>query len=95
MVSTIRSEHERRYPGINSRWLAYCYAMDRHPTCGPCGPQGGVVWLSARYKRAAAELGICHCAKSACARMAKLKDPAVTEKIWRYALEERDAKVLD
>lgn len=84
-MTDIQRDYEQRYPGLNSRWLAYCYAVDRHPTdsIGPRVAEIPVVWIGGRVDRAVAELGITR------ERLRPDEHQAVTDKLWQYAVEER------
>lgn len=89
-MSELRAEHEARYPGLPSRWLAYCYAVGREPRSGAAGAPPGEPstgeWFAAHIARVKAELGFVYRGD-----MSDAKHQAVTEKLWQYAVEERDA----
>lgn len=86
-MTDIQRDHERRYHGMNSRWLAYGYAVGRNPTGSPAdripGVELPVIWIGSRMDRARTEIGN--------------RDGALTpgehtrcdELLWRYAAEER------
>lgn len=40
-MSDPRAEQEARYPGLPSRWLAYCYAVGGSRKAGPRGARQG------------------------------------------------------
>lgn len=84
-VTDIQREYEQQWRGLSSRWLAYCYAVGRHPTGErPPGTELPVLWIGRRMDRACAELGI-ECKT----RLTAEEHAKCTELLWRYAVEER------
>lgn len=84
MTSDIQRDYERRYPGISSRWLAYCYAVGRHPTgMRPARSERPASWIGSHMARARAELGI------ATDALTEQQLAQCGDLLWRYAMEER------
>lgn len=87
-MSDIQRDYERRYHSMNSRWLAYCYAVDRHPTSSPAelipGVELPVIWIATRMDQARADLGL-----GSKLRLTEGEAARCNDLLWRYAVEER------
>lgn len=88
-VSDIQRNYERQWVGMSSRWLAYCYAVGRHPVGGFVyrghDSKRAVTWIRSRVDLAQDELGV--------TQKNQAESQAVTDRLWRYAVEERKQEV--
>lgn len=91
-ADVIQRDYDQRYPGVNSRVLAYYYAVGwpASENGWPAGAVEPMQWIDKNMDRAKEELGITHAGK-----LKDAEQKQCTELLWRYAAEERDASQMD